>query len=485
MRRPGRSAWVWVVLAAYAALTLFVALRHEPWRDEADSWLMVRDADLAGVLSRMPYAGTPALWYLLLFPLPRLGLPILSQNVLHVALAVGAVALLLWRAPFPPLTKVLFAFSYFMAFEYAIVARSYVLSLLCLFGAAALYRWRFERPALYAIPVASLCNANAHSLGLGAVITLGHAVEMVSARRVSLRTLSGLALMALGALLSAVQLRTPPDGNVAGFEIVPEAVARSAAGAFMPTFEGPGPAAVGLLAIAAIGVTLARHRIASLIYWVGVGWLWFVYVFKYSGTTRHYGLLLVFALFCLWIRFDEQRENPLRPVVATGSGRLARLVGYAPIVAFALLHGSLFFAALIGGRQLYLDSLYAFSGAPEAAAFLGRSELAGRPIAAHRPSHGEAVLPYLPGVRLWYLGLERYGTYMPWDASYRVADEMDYVEAVERLPAELAQRRDLLLLVSERPLPEPQAARYRLLYSTQGRVFYRTDEVYFVYEPKA
>ena len=78
------ARFVWVLTLAYVAVTAFVAMHHEPWRDEADPWLYVRDANLFTILARTRYAGLPALWFLCLTPLAKLGLPYASQKVLHL-----------------------------------------------------------------------------------------------------------------------------------------------------------------------------------------------------------------------------------------------------------------------------------------------------------------------------------------------------------------------------------------------------------------
>lgn len=467
-------AWWVPVLAAFAAVVTFVAVHHEPWRDEADSWLLVRDADLATVLARMPYAGTPGLWYVLIYSLPRLGLPILSQNLLHVGLATAAVGLFLWRAPLPKLTKVLFAFSYLMAYEYAVVARSYVLTPLLLFCAAALYPRRFDRPLWYAAPIALLSNANAHSVGIAGAVAASFALELLVRRRVSGAAVAGLGLIAAGGMLALWQLRPPVDGNVAGLSFKPEGLIESIGGAFVPNYGGMGPALVGIAALAAIGLTLSRHLGASAVYWISVVWLEGLFVLKYVGATRHHGLLVVVAVFCLWVAGEGASWQ-----VIHAASRMRRSVAVATL---ALLNGSFLVSALLAAQHLYLDTQHAFSGAKEAAAFLGRRDIMGRPIAGHRLSHAEAVLPYLPGVRLWYLGLERYGTYMPWDVTYRDGDALSYEAAMEKLPPELAQRRDHLILISE-PMPERFALRYKLLYKTERTVFFHRDEVYYVYEP--
>src|SRR5439155_1345157 len=79
-------------LVIYAVLVAVVERAHEPWRDEADPWLLARDASFSTFFHRMGLSGTPGLWHTLLVPLARSGLPYGSQAVLHVAIAIATAA---------------------------------------------------------------------------------------------------------------------------------------------------------------------------------------------------------------------------------------------------------------------------------------------------------------------------------------------------------------------------------------------------------
>jgi hypothetical protein len=87
MTSRGERWFVAVVFVLYAAATLAVALHHEPWRDEADPWLLIRDGRVSTMLARTGWAGMPALWYLALAPVVKLGLPYEAMTLLNLAFA--------------------------------------------------------------------------------------------------------------------------------------------------------------------------------------------------------------------------------------------------------------------------------------------------------------------------------------------------------------------------------------------------------------
>src|SRR5438128_2340121 len=114
---PSRTVPV-IALLVYAALVITLELHHEPWRDEADSWLLARDADVPTFFHRMGLAGTPGLWHTMLVPLARTGLPYGSQAVLHIIIAISTAAIILWKAPFPIGLRIAVIYCYYLSYEY-------------------------------------------------------------------------------------------------------------------------------------------------------------------------------------------------------------------------------------------------------------------------------------------------------------------------------------------------------------------------------
>src|SRR5580658_3664985 len=140
---------------AYALLVALTIHFHEPWADEAQSWLLGRDASLADLWGRLlHYEGTPGLWQTLLHALIRLGLPYSAYNFVSGILGLTAVCLLLRYAPLPFFIRILLPFTYYLCYQYAIVARSYALIAPLLFAIALIYR---EAPRKLGLITALLC----------------------------------------------------------------------------------------------------------------------------------------------------------------------------------------------------------------------------------------------------------------------------------------------------------------------------------------
>jgi len=443
--------FVAAVVAGFAVITAFVAAHHEPWRDEADAWLVVRDIDFAHFFDWTRHAGTPALWYGLLAPLARLGLPYESQKGLHLIVATVAMAIFAARAPLSRLTKVLAIFSYYFAYEYSVIVRSYALAILLVFAAAALWRVRAERPIAIGIVLALLCNTNAQGFVIAGAFTIALLAE---------RAVKPSAIAAIGAIAAWWQVRTPADPAREGARHLFNAAAIpwTLGNAFTPSLPIIAGCAIAAAVLIAVTLTIRRSRNAVITLWIAVGGLLTLYSFVWLGGLRHAGFVLVIVLVAIWIA----DRTDLRFASA----------------AALLLNGALLLSLCVAAGYWIRDVREPFSGASDMAAFIASQPNVD--IAAHNLTQCEALLPYLPHCRFWYAGLGTYGTYLKWDAAQERGLEMPYPVAEERARREFAGRKWLLLFNVE--IPDPASHGFRLLHVT-AEPFEKTDERYWLYAP--
>lgn len=461
---PLPRALVIVATVAFAALTLWVALHHEPWRDEADPWLYVRDADLGTILARTRYVGFPALWFLLLAPLPRLGLPYFSQAVLHLAIATAAVAILLAKLPLGRTTRLLLAFSYFFAYEYAVIVRSYALSILLIVIAAAMHRQRAARPISYAVVLALLFNVNAQGFLIGGTLAALFAIELWPKRE--RRYAVSVAIMAVAAVVSWMQVRTPPDpSRVGGLHALEPGVLPWIVGnAFFPTLPVAFGFAGGLVLILLLTAALWHSRASLFVFWLPFAALAFLHAYVYVGGLRHAGFVLVLAVLAI--------------SVADRAAPWPRSAAWAAV----LLNLSLLVSLGVAARYAILDTKSAFSGAQEMGEYMRANGLDRFEIAAHNATQCAAILPYLPDHKqFWFAGIESYGSYMRWDTAYERGLDVPYPLAELRARQHFAGRPWLLLFNVE--IPDSAAHGFRLLYANRRPVFEKPDERFWLYAP--
>ena len=57
-----------IVLMCWVWMNLWVALRYEPWRDMAQSWMIARQLSLPDLFAQLKYEGHPASGFYCLYP---------------------------------------------------------------------------------------------------------------------------------------------------------------------------------------------------------------------------------------------------------------------------------------------------------------------------------------------------------------------------------------------------------------------------------
>ena len=469
------------VTAAYLLITGLVAWHHEMWRDEADGWLFARDGNFLRIVDWSRHAGTPTLWYFLVAPFARLGLPPQSQQLLHLAVATAAVASLLTFAPFSRLTKVLVAASYFFSYEYSVIVRSYALAILLAFSVAALWPSRRRRSVGLAIMVGLLFNVNAQGFFIAAAFLVVFVAEALAERTLRGRNTWAALLMSGAALLSWIQVRTPPDPARQGAAHVfnGEAFPWIVGNGFLPGASNTTLAfCAGLILLTAVTLALRHSRDALFVLWFPIAALGVLHSWVWVGGLRHAGFVLIVTLLAIWIAAGHSKTDHDQ-IVATAHRKERR--DFSLVAAALLLNAALLYSVVPAVRYWIDDVRASFSGAQEMAAFIRSHHIDRDPIAAHNLTQCETLLPYLPGRSFWYAGIEQDGTYLKWDSAMERALNVPYPVAEARSRAHFGAQRWTLLLNVEMPAPETHG--YRLLYANQTPVFEKRDERYWLYQP--
>ncbi|MGC2635873.1 MAG: hypothetical protein WA294_01760 [Acidobacteriaceae bacterium] len=157
-RNPLRQArpWTWLetlVLAGYALVVSIGIAWHEPWADESQAWLIARDSGWWQMMWHgIRYEGSPGLWHTLLWILLRLHVGFIAMHWVSGAIAAAGVVVQLRWSPFPLLLRILLPFGFWLAYQDAVIARSYVLFAVLAFSAAAILRAIAETPAPEPLP---------------------------------------------------------------------------------------------------------------------------------------------------------------------------------------------------------------------------------------------------------------------------------------------------------------------------------------------
>ena len=110
-----------VILIVFNFILMF---RHEAWRDEAQAWLMAKELGPFALLNELSYEGHPFLWFYLLMPFAKAGLPYITLNIVSCAIMTVVMILIAARAPFDRISRMLLAASPLCIYAFSAISRS-------------------------------------------------------------------------------------------------------------------------------------------------------------------------------------------------------------------------------------------------------------------------------------------------------------------------------------------------------------------------
>lgn len=171
---------IWLIIACFAAFN------HEIWRDEAQVWCIVRDLNIFDAFSAARVEGHPFLWYLLVMPFAKLGLPVESMQFIGIIWVFFAVAFFVIKSPFTAFQKTIVVLSAGFVYYLPVIVRNYALIPLLIFLLAYLYEKRDEKPYIYSCLIILLSHTHLYMLGFCGALFLLFAYEQIKKRNMKL-----------------------------------------------------------------------------------------------------------------------------------------------------------------------------------------------------------------------------------------------------------------------------------------------------------
>jgi hypothetical protein len=454
--RDGR----WLILAGFVAVVAVTMWRHEMWRDELQAWMIARASDsVPDLLDNLRYEGHPALWYVVLLPLSKLHDGPWMMQLAQLVIATASLALVLWKAPFTLRQKALFAFGYFVVFEYGALSRSYSLGFLLVSATCVVASGRRRWP-WSGVTLALLALTSAFGALVAAALLLGLVVDEVVRRRLhaparSLASVGAGLVVALAGFAVAYQQASPPgDAGVykswkTSFDFpLARAVLAAISRALVPVpqfrrefwntsiFDGVTALAAVAGVVALVGIAwLLRRRPGACAVWVGgvalvIGFLYTK--IQFGSASRHYGHVFIALTAALWLVPAMATIGREHASTARARSRVWTAVLVAQVVA------GLFVVAV--------DLRHPFSNGRDVASLIDDRGLDDAIIVGDPDLSASTVAAYL-GKRIYYTQGERFGEYILWDDR-----RTDRDEPVSELLRRLNERSDEpVLFVSNRP----------------------------------
>lgn len=208
---------IFIVFGLYLILSITISIFHEPWRDEAQAWLIARDCSLSDILFHRPHLeGHPPVWHLILMPFAKLGCNYeITLKVINIAISSVGVLLILLSHLFKNSTKTLLVFSYTIFYQMTQVSRPYSLMLIAFIILAITYKNRDKEPEKFTASLIFLCITHMMGLlvaGLVSVVWVGKIIAQTKFKNIHKDKrawcLCGLLVLAI---LIVLQIKPPSD----------------------------------------------------------------------------------------------------------------------------------------------------------------------------------------------------------------------------------------------------------------------------------
>ena len=450
-----------------AAVTLRMVRYHEPWRDEAQGYLVVRDNTLPGLVRHMKYESQFLLWYLLTWPLVRLcGMSIFGVALLHWAVSCCTAFMVLRRAPFRLLTRAALIFGIMFAFEFTVVARHYAIGLFLLALLMVNWRSRFRHPVLYACGIALCASSNLPvwaCLG-GLCVAIGY--EAIARRLWSSGVIVSVVIVFSGFVVALCEIFNGHGfgspyvsyrgDQLAGFDIAKR---------FRDAFDAISnlvylPAWVWGVCLL-LGFLYFAWKSVSAFFCFQVNAILMIALQFVGGfhSMRHVGFLLVGTVVSCWIA--AQDEDVPNGFLARLPRRAAAGLAAAAGCAAALL---LFLHMFLTPFFVWMEMKYPFSHGRATSFFIRDNIPEDVPMYCLSARSNVSVLPWLPGRQFFIFDRRELGTFSKWGRVSGLSMLDMALEAAARLRPD---QRYALFVVAMNEDPNIFPANMILLYDSR------------------
>lgn len=315
-------------IALIIVFNVLLALRHESWRDEAQAWLMAKNLSFTELFKELSYEGHPCLWFLVLMPFAKLGLPYMTVKLVSTVLIAAVLILIACFAPVSRAAKMLIAASPACLYAFSAIGRVYALCAVLIILLALVDRDRMKRPFLYGALLALLVQTHVVMIGFVFALSAAQFFETLIARRRDgkkaemWKRIGSLALPLSSAIFLLWELRDVANAAAAGTKVTETAQAASKLSLITGTIDmakstvailfGDFRLAVIVLGIvftaAALTVSLGfiRQIFAVLL---GAGFQFFVYANIWGLANQRQYLLLYLLIWYVWTAFSDMERS--------------------------------------------------------------------------------------------------------------------------------------------------------------------------------
>lgn len=464
--------FLWFVFVLYLVITGILVINHNPWRDEAQSWLIARDLNVVEIIKQMPYEGTPPLWHLILHPFAAAGAPYETQALLAYLCMAAAVFLLLFKSPLPLFVKILTPFSFYFIFQYSVISRHYGLMVFCLFIVAYLYRQRLTKPYLYAAAIFLLTWSGIQTAAIGSLLSLLFIKDIIKKytwKKIPYKYYLAIAVMLVASLAVFLMLQEKSIqawGGISyfGWQRAPQAFVKGLLPFFISLSHSISIFIILSITLLSAIILVLKNWTSRLIFIFALSWLSFIFIFKHHGHYYHFGLILIFFLFAWWL------------------GELDKKVNHQKLNYFIYPLISLIFLTSVAYSFYFLNKNYhyRYSSSKIIVNYIKEKGLSEKPFVAFAGHFGSTLLPYFPEQKMFLADIKQMATFMTWDQNWQQRRRWSYADKKTNTITfyqKLNPTPDSVLVIMDKEVNDPDL---KLLKNYSERII--SDENIFLYE---
>ncbi len=421
----------WFIIAIFSLLGLIGILNHAMWRDEMNTWLIVRDSEswqelLYNIKCDRGHSG---LWHLSLALLRNIADTPVIMQLFHLILGIITISLFWLYSPFSRLQKILFTFSFYPFYEYLLISRNYAIGICLLFVFCAAFETRHKTYLILAIILGLMSNANIYimfvAVALAFILLLDFCLNKelqklyLNKRKFWDLILSSLIIISFFGI--AIYFTIPPADNtpnILGEEIINFDLRHlfKVLGRVLGGYALIIPSSKRWLDLIICGL------IASYILLINCIYLWkksipltfyvfahleifiFIYVKHLSDSMRHLGHYYFIMITALWLASYYQ-ENKDKLVINFQLFKFDSKKWHYSLLMIIL------YIQLLGGIYSFgRDLIVPFSASRETAHYILESHLENEFIVASRDVNMAALSGYL-NRKLYYPELKKKGSF--------------------------------------------------------------------------
>lgn len=186
LQSPHHFALVFAIL--YFLIGFILVFTHEQIFDEVNPWQIAKSITPENFFEVMRVEPHPPLWYFILLPFVKLGLPLITTNFISLSIMALTVYLFLRFAPFRRGTKLACLLSVAFFYFFPVISRDYCLVPLALTLITIAYPTRLEHPLRYGLTLVLLAQSHFLMLSLAGILTLFFIYDYLKNRRQKNRT---------------------------------------------------------------------------------------------------------------------------------------------------------------------------------------------------------------------------------------------------------------------------------------------------------